>query len=68
MSLIVVFTNDGTGTINTGNYNGFVYINKKLIETFRIEGHNRKAGWEGLVDKLVQDIRKVEDNDPIHKE
>lgn len=49
MSLIVVFTNDGTGSDDVGNYDVTMYINKTPIGTYRVEGHQRSDGPEALV-------------------
>lgn len=54
MALIIVFHNDSTGTDNVGNYNVSVYVNQRLIDTARVEGHERKDGWRELVKKLAK--------------
>ncbi len=49
MSLIVVFTNDETGTIYTGHYNVGVFVNEKQIWGGRLEWHPRQEGWKRLL-------------------
>jgi len=54
MALIVVFHNDSTGTDDVGNYNVSVYVNQRLIDTARVEGHKRKDDWRKLIVKLAE--------------
>lgn len=54
MSLIIVFHNDGTGTDDVGNYNVTVYVNQRVIDITRVEGHERKDNWRKLVRKLTE--------------
>jgi len=53
MSLIVVFTNDGTGDHEIGNYDVRVQINRHVIYDGRVEGHGRRAGWEALLLQFI---------------
>lgn len=48
-----MFHNDGTGTEEDANYEVQVLVNRRLIATSRIEGHNRGDGWVTLVEKLL---------------
>ena len=56
MALIVVIQNDMTGDAEVGNYNWAVYINNHdhQVAKGRIEGHDRRQGWERLVVKLAE--------------
>lgn len=54
--LRITFVNDRTGNLDWGNYNYTVSINAQAIQQGRIEGHNRKLGWEDLVYQLLIDI------------
>lgn len=65
MSLILVFHNDGTGTIESdiGNYNVQVFIGdgtpqgSRTISAGRVEGHPRSDGWEVLVQKYLDKLK-----------
>ena len=56
--LIVTLHNDGTGTRDIGNYNVEVHINQTLLWDGRIEGHDRKEGWQKLVKLLADMVEK----------
>lgn len=56
--LIITFHNDGTGDVIEGNYDYSVYINKDLIYTGRLEGHNRLDGWQDLIHILSNKIKE----------
>ena len=55
--LIILIHNNGTGTDESANYDYEVRVNQKVIETGRIEGHNRKDDWRALVGKLYLETR-----------
>ena len=61
MSLIIVFTNDSTGDEYMASYNGQVYINNRLIDTFRVEKYARQLGWKGLIHQLALQQAKEDD-------
>jgi len=54
--LLIKFVNDKTGTREIGNYDYTVYVNKEIIAKGRVENHDRKKGWEGLVFDLGEEI------------
>ena len=54
--LTIHFHNDGSGDIVCGNYNVTVDVNGNIISKLRIEGHNRLAGWQGLVACLSEQV------------
>ena len=54
----IVFTNDGTGNETIGNYDYCVYVGGRLIAEGRVENHVRAEGWEGLVQKLAEEVMK----------
>jgi hypothetical protein len=56
--LIITFHNDGTGNKTVGNYDVKVYINREELWAGRIEGHERKNGWQGLVRRLAEMAKK----------
>ena len=56
--LTIKIHNDGTGNIETGNYDYEVLINDKVIESGRVENHNRYDGWINLVVMLVIDAHE----------
>ena len=54
MSLIVIFTNDGTGTDESANYNVAVYVTVtptklKTIDKFSVHGHDRSDNFKKLL-------------------
>ena len=53
--LVIKFVNDGTGTPPevVGNYDYEVFLNRTKIAEGRVENHNRKHGWKGLVHDLL---------------
>lgn len=53
MSLIVILTNDGTGTGESANYLWSVRVNDRELFTGRLTGHNRKNGVWGLLGQLA---------------
>ena len=53
MSLIVVLTNDGTGTDESANYRWSVRVNGRILFSGRTTGHNRKGGVWGLLGQLA---------------
>lgn len=58
--LIVKIQNDGTGTVEVGNYRYQVLINQTVIESGEVKGHKRKQGWRGLLLDLVDQSSKSE--------
>jgi len=57
MSLIVVFTNDSTGSLEKGNYNVRVYINDRQIAKRKLD-NSARDGWETQVIDLAKKIGK----------
>ena len=51
--LIIKIQNDGTGTVEVGNYRYQVMINETVIESGGIKGHTRNEGWQKLVGMLL---------------
>jgi len=52
--LIVKIQNDGTGTVDIGNYRYQVMVNETVIESGDIKGHFRRKGWRHLLLDLVR--------------
>lgn len=50
--LIVLVHNDGTGNVKIANYE--VWINNEVIERGRIQGHDRKDGWQALIREIAE--------------
>ena len=59
--LIVTITNDKSGTLTSRNYEYGVYVNKNKIAQGRVEGHDPKDGWKGLVKQLAEESDYAED-------
>jgi len=58
--LIIQIHNDGTGTVEIGNYDVEVLITKsptKLITVAagRVQGHIRSKGWKQLLKQIVEE-------------
>lgn len=53
MGLIVILTNDGTGTDESANYRWQVRVNARTLFSGRTTGHNRKNGVWGLLAQLA---------------
>lgn len=51
--LTIKILNDGTGTDESSNYRYQVLINHTVIESGEVKGHDRRKGWQNLVDMLV---------------
>ncbi len=51
--LIIKIVNDGTGTVEVGNYRYQVLVNDTVIESGDVKGHYRKKGWRNLVSMLL---------------
>lgn len=62
MSLIIVITNNKTGTNQAANYSYEVRVNSAVIESGHIENHDRSQGWKNLVRMLLDD--SVQDEPP----
>lgn len=58
--LIIKIQNDGTGTVEVGNYRYQVLINQTVIESGEVKGHKRKEGWRSLLLDLVDQSSKSE--------
>ena len=54
--LTLTFHNDGTGTVEVGNYDVVVIVNRQVVAKERVEGHKRAEGWRGLVLDLATRI------------
>jgi len=60
--LIITIHNEGGSNDNT-NYTYVVSVNKKVICTGEVKGHNRDEGWENLVEMILKERkmqRKIE--------
>jgi hypothetical protein len=53
MSLIIVITNDATGTEDSANYDWRVQVNREVIARGRVEGHDRAHGWRPLLRRVA---------------
>ena len=53
MTLIIEVVNDETGAPGLGNYDYTVRIADKVVETGRLEKHERKFGWASLLVELA---------------
>lgn len=62
MALVVVFRNDGTGDLETGNYDVGVFLNESRLYKGRVEKHKRSTGWQGLVGTFVVGLRSEVQN------
>ena len=58
--LIIKIQNDGTGTIEVGNYRYQVMVNDTVIESGVLAAHQRKNGWRALLLELVDASGKAE--------
>ena len=47
--LIIKIQNDGTGTVDVGNYRYQVMVNDTVIESGEVKGHKRKDSWRSLM-------------------
>lgn len=56
--LKILIINDGKGTAELADYDYAVMVNDKSIEQGLIKGHNRKDGWENLVQMLLDQQAK----------
>ena len=65
--LIIKIQNDGTGTVEVGNYRYQVLVNSTSIEVGDIKGHKRSSGWRKLVARLLESslFMQIGDNDEI---
>jgi len=61
--LLIQIKNDGTGDMYIGNYDYSVFINAHIVETGRIEAHNRFEGWKELVKLFTEEISKKENEE-----
>lgn len=51
--LIIKIQNDGTGTVETGNYRYQVMVNETVIESGDVKGHKR-GDWRKLVALMLE--------------
>ena len=61
--LIIKIQNDGTGTVEVGNYRYHVLINQTVIESGAVTGHNRREGWQQLLLDLVKQSNELKFNE-----
>ena len=52
--LTIKIVNDGTGTNTDANYRYQVLVNDTVIESGEVKGHDRRKGWQNLVEMLVK--------------
>jgi hypothetical protein len=52
--LIIKIVNDGTGTVEVGNYRYQVLVNDTVIESGEIKSYHRQHGWRSLVKKVIE--------------
>ena len=64
--LTITFHNDGTGSVEVGNYDYCVYVNDMIIQSGRVEGHNRREGWKELV-RHFADVMSTQNDNPETK-
>ena len=55
--LIIKIVNDATGTNESANYRYQVMVNDTVIESGEIKGHDRRKGWQNLVEMIVKDAK-----------
>jgi hypothetical protein len=53
--LTIRIKNDGTGTLETANYDYAVYVNDAVIATGHVDGHERILGWQYLLKQVAED-------------
>ena len=63
VSLIVVLTNDGTGTNESANYRFEVWVNTRPIARGEIRGHDRRKGWAALLAQLAEFAHETDEGD-----
>jgi hypothetical protein len=51
--LTIKIVNDGTGTNTDANYRYQVLVNDTVIESGEVKGHDRRKGWQNLVEMLA---------------
>ena len=51
--LILKIVNDTTGTNESANYRYQVLVNDTVIESGEVSGHDRRKGWQNLVEMLA---------------
>ena len=51
--LIVKIVNDGTGTVDVGNYRYQVMVNDTVLESGEVKEHQRKDGWRALLQMII---------------
>ena len=55
--LIIKIVNDGTGTNTDANYRYQVLVNDTVIESGEVKGHDRRKGWQNLVEMIVENSK-----------
>jgi len=60
--LIATFHNDGTGSVETGNYDIQVFINYNKIYTGRVEGHERQD-FRDLIIQWADQLKLEKENE-----
>ena len=63
--LRLIILNDGLGTDENASYEYRVYVNYELIDTGRVEGHNRKDGWRALVGMIAEEAADKRQGDVV---
>lgn len=61
--LIIKLVNDGTGTEQDANYRYQVMVNSTAIESGEVKGHDRRDGWDALVELLIDQRLKSHPDD-----
>ena len=51
--LTIKIVNDATGTNESANYRYQVLVNDTVIESGEVKGHDRRKGWQNLVEMLA---------------
>jgi hypothetical protein len=63
--LIIKIVNDATGTNESANYRYQVLVNDTVIESGEIKGHDRRKGWQNLVEMMVRQVDNVQKSSKI---
>lgn len=59
--LEIKIINDETGNEITGNYDYYILINGNQVYQGRIEYHDRRTGWDGVIRMLAQQFPRPYD-------
>lgn len=57
--LIITIHNDGTGNVETGNYDYTVRVNNTILERGSVKGHKRRQGWQNLVSMVLKESTEI---------